>query len=82
MNLWIAWAMKDHSLPRKWRTHFETVFEGAFELGQTLLRRSIVLVFEGSLLNPKTQHDFSNAIRSLKVTLCDMDLINLATTCV
>ncbi len=29
-----------------------------------------------------TLHDFSNPIRSLHVTLYDMDLINLATTCV
>ncbi len=29
-----------------------------------------------------TLHDFSNPIRSMHVTLCDMDLINLATTCV
>ncbi len=28
-----------------------------------------------------TLHDFSNPIRSLQISLCDMDLINLATTC-
>ncbi len=29
-----------------------------------------------------TLHDFSNPVRLLNATLCDMDLINLATTCV
>ncbi len=33
-------------------------------------------------LKPETLHDFRNLIRSLHVTLRDMDLINLATTCV
>ncbi len=40
-------------------------------------RTAIVIVFSAS--SPKY---FINPIRSLLVTLCDMNLINLATTCV
>ncbi len=38
--------------------------------------------FHGLAIKDNLLHDFSNPIRSLHVTLCDMDLINLAMTCV